>query len=241
MSLWARRWLWWPRPAPASICDVPRRDRAKRSFRRRPRRHRVPPKPPIHLRPRRRLRQSLRLLLLQSFPTRPQRRHPSIRPVRNSQRPSRRDPRQRKRIAHRHRERRVSTRARKTAAAAVGKPAANTIVPAQETPAPPFAQSDNRSQQPTTKEPDELARLEQEVDQLEVRALTVNGTVQRLQQEQARQGVGLRGDMASWHAAMNLNLSKAAEALAQRDATRAQRYRKLAQDNLEALEKALGR
>ena len=129
----------------------------------------------------------------------------------------------------------------KTAAAAVGKPAANTVVPAQETPAPPFAQSDNRSQQPTTKEPDELARLEQEVDQLAVRALTVNGTVQRLQQQQARQGVGLRGDMASWHAAMNLNLSKAAEALAQRDATRAQRYRKLAQDNLEALEKALGR
>jgi hypothetical protein len=86
-----------------------------------------------------------------------------------------------------------------------------------------------------------LDRLEVEIDQLEARAVAVNGTLDRMQQEQARTGVGLRGDMAARQQSMNTNMKRAQDALTARDAARAQRFRDLTERDLEALEKFLGR
>jgi serine/threonine-protein kinase len=86
-----------------------------------------------------------------------------------------------------------------------------------------------------------LDRLETEIDQLTARAEAVNNSLDRLQQQQARQGSGLRGDMASRQSSMKLNLSKAQEAVNARDLGRAQRYRDATETDLEALERFLGR
>jgi hypothetical protein len=74
-----------------------------------------------------------------------------------------------------------------------------------------------------------------------VRVDAVNNGLDHLQREQARQGLGLRGDMVARQSSMNLNLSRAQQALSARDAVRAQRYRDAAEADLEALEKFLGR
>jgi hypothetical protein len=86
-----------------------------------------------------------------------------------------------------------------------------------------------------------LDQLEREVDLLTVRVDAVNNGLDHLQREQARMGVGLRGDMAARQSSMNLNLSRAQQAVSARDAARAQRYRDAAEADVEALEKFLGR
>jgi hypothetical protein len=83
--------------------------------------------------------------------------------------------------------------------------------------------------------------LEQELDQLSSRATAVNGSLDRLQQEQATRGLGLRGDMAGRQQSMNQNLAKSHGALEHRDVPRSRRYKALAEADLEALEKFLGR
>ena len=83
--------------------------------------------------------------------------------------------------------------------------------------------------------------MEQDLDALSTRAVAVDSSLDRLQQEQARQGLGLRGDMAARQQSMRANLSKAQDALEKRDATRARRYVDLAQRDIEALEQFLGR
>jgi eukaryotic-like serine/threonine-protein kinase len=94
---------------------------------------------------------------------------------------------------------------------------------------------------PTAQPAVDLEELEREIDQLTVRAGALNRSLDRLQEEQARQGLGLRGDIASRHESMNLNLSKAQEAYLQRDAARATRYKRLAESDVEALERFLRR
>jgi eukaryotic-like serine/threonine-protein kinase len=94
---------------------------------------------------------------------------------------------------------------------------------------------------PTAQPAVDLEELEHEIDQLTVRAGALNRSLDRLQEEQARQGLGLRGDIASRHESMNLNLSKAQEAYLQRDAARATRYKRLAESDVEALERFLRR
>lgn len=86
-----------------------------------------------------------------------------------------------------------------------------------------------------------LDRLEDEIDRLSVRAGAVNSSLDRLQQEQARQGLGLRADMAARQESMKLNLFKAQEALDRADPVRARKYKDLAERDVEALERFLGR
>jgi serine/threonine protein kinase len=86
-----------------------------------------------------------------------------------------------------------------------------------------------------------LDRLEREVDLLTARVDAVNSGLDQLQREQARMGLSLRGDMAARQSSMNINLSRAQDAVMKRDAARAQRYRDAAEADLEALEKFLGR
>ena len=95
-----------------------------------------------------------------------------------------------------------------------------------------------------SREPDasvDVDRLETELDQLLVRAGAVERGLDVLQQQQARQGLGLRSDMASRQESMKLNLSRAQQAMEQRDGVRAQRFKTLAERDVEALERFLGR
>jgi len=87
----------------------------------------------------------------------------------------------------------------------------------------------------------DLDQLETEIDQLFVRAGAVERGLDVLQQQQASQGLGLRGDMAARQESMKLNLSRAQQAMEQRDGVRAQRFKTLAERDVAALERFLGR
>jgi hypothetical protein len=119
-------------------------------------------------------------------------------------------------------------------AAPENAPAANppTAPAARETAAPPA--------QPTEPAVD-FDELDTEIDQLSARAVAINTSLDNLRREQARQGLGLRGDIAARQQTMNTNITRAGEAVSQRNAARAQRFKALAEADIEALEKFLGR
>jgi hypothetical protein len=101
--------------------------------------------------------------------------------------------------------------------------------------------ADTPAAQPSTTNTAELDQLEQEIDGLAARATAVNNSLDHLQQEQARQGLGLRGDMAARQQSMKSSLAKAQDALEKGDAARARRFSDQAQKDIEALEQFLGR
>ena len=86
----------------------------------------------------------------------------------------------------------------------------------------------------------QLDELETTIDQISTRAAAVNSSLDRLQQQQAASGYGLRGDMAAKQASLKSNLAKAEEALQNRDPARAKKYADLASADAEALERFLG-
>jgi hypothetical protein len=85
-----------------------------------------------------------------------------------------------------------------------------------------------------------LDELEHAVDQLSSRAGAVDASLERLQQQQANAGFGLRGDMAARQVSMKNNLAKAQSAIERGDAQRARKYMDLVQSDVEALEHFLG-
>jgi eukaryotic-like serine/threonine-protein kinase len=87
----------------------------------------------------------------------------------------------------------------------------------------------------------ELDEIEHQLDQLFSRAGAVNSSLDRLQQEQARMGLGLRGDVAAKQSAMKDALAKAQSALEHNDGERAKRFAAQAENNLDSLERFLGR
>ena len=95
--------------------------------------------------------------------------------------------------------------------------------------------------QPPSLDTRALDEVETAIDQLTVRAAVVNRSLDRLEQEQARQGLGLRSDMAARQESMNINLTRAREAVEKEDAARADKYRLAAERDIEALEGFLGR
>jgi eukaryotic-like serine/threonine-protein kinase len=124
-------------------------------------------------------------------------------------------------------------------AARVAAPSAPSA--AVRTPAPKAGAKPSETTQNEPPALDRLDKLEVEIDQLTSRAEAVNSSLDRMQQQQARQGLALRGDMASRQSSMRLNLSKAQEAVNARDVARAQRYRDAVEADIEALERFLGR
>jgi hypothetical protein len=86
----------------------------------------------------------------------------------------------------------------------------------------------------------QLDELEKTIDQISTRAAAVNSSLDRLQQQQAASGYGLRGDMAAKQASLKSNLAKAEEALQNRDPARAKKYADLADADAEVLERFLG-
>jgi eukaryotic-like serine/threonine-protein kinase len=87
----------------------------------------------------------------------------------------------------------------------------------------------------------DLDALEHDIDQLTARAGSVNSGLDGLRAQQARDGYGLRGDIAQRQESMKLNLQKAQDAITHGDGVRAKRYSDLANADVEALEKFLGR
>jgi serine/threonine protein kinase len=94
---------------------------------------------------------------------------------------------------------------------------------------------------PNAPPPIDLDALEHEIDQLTARAGSVNSGLDGLRAQQARDGYGLRGDIAQRQESMKLNVQKAQDAITHGDGVRAKRYTDLANTDVEALEKFLGR
>jgi eukaryotic-like serine/threonine-protein kinase len=127
-----------------------------------------------------------------------------------------------------------------------------TAQPVTETPAPPPATPPVKAKaahagkpqavpDPNAPPPIDLDALEHEIDQLTARAGSVNSSLDTLRAQQAKEGYGLRGDMAQRQESMKLNVSKAQDAITRGDGARAKRYTDLANADIEALEKFLGR
>lgn len=89
--------------------------------------------------------------------------------------------------------------------------------------------------------PDTLDAVEHDVDQLSNRAAAVSSGLNRLQQQQGAAGYGLRGDMVERGASMNNNLARAEDAVRHRDLVRAKRFARMAENDIEVLERFLGR
>ncbi len=86
-----------------------------------------------------------------------------------------------------------------------------------------------------------LEELEDEIDHLAARAGSVNSSLDRLKQQQASAGYGLRGDMVEHQESMKINLSRAQDAAEHGDAAKAKKYADRTTADLEALERFLGR
>lgn len=87
----------------------------------------------------------------------------------------------------------------------------------------------------------ELEELEKQLDQLASRAASVHESLETLRRQQAAQGLGLRGDIASSQERMHTYLDKAQAAVNRADARGSRKYVELAQQEVEKLEKFLGR
>ena len=87
----------------------------------------------------------------------------------------------------------------------------------------------------------QLDELRDEIDHLAARAASVNASLDRLKQQQAAAGYGLRGDMAEREESMKINLSRAQDAAEHNDLAKAQKYYDRTTADLEAIEHFVGR
>ena len=103
----------------------------------------------------------------------------------------------------------------------------------------PAAQSDQATADDQAKAA-ELEEASRQFDQVNSRAAAIESSLKTLQQEQSKQGYGLRGDMVAAQQRMDANLAQAQSALQQQDAASAKRYLDLAERDAEKLERFLG-
>jgi len=94
------------------------------------------------------------------------------------------------------------------------------------------AQSDNSK---------EVEEIERQMDQLASRASSVHDSLENLRRQQAAQGFGLRGDIASTQERMDTYLGKAQAAMRKEDIRGSKKYMELAEPEVEKLEKFLSR
>lgn len=100
--------------------------------------------------------------------------------------------------------------------------------PTPDVPAPPPANSE------------QFQQLEHDADLLAGRAEAVDASLEGLRQNQAAQGLGLRGDVASSQQRMRTYMARAQSALKNRDPEGAKKYLGLADTEITNLEKFLG-
>jgi eukaryotic-like serine/threonine-protein kinase len=86
----------------------------------------------------------------------------------------------------------------------------------------------------------EIAELQGQADQLNIRASTVSQSLDGLRRQQASSGYGLRGDISNAEGIMKANLGKAQDALVAGDPKNAKKYLDVAESQVEKIEKFLG-
>jgi len=89
--------------------------------------------------------------------------------------------------------------------------------------------------------PEEIKKVEDMGDQLNVRAATASRSLETLRQEQQAQGFGLRGDISAAADRMQMYIAKGDAALKAKDLTSAEKYYDLAEAEIAKVEKFLGR
>ncbi|HTP67704.1 MAG TPA: serine/threonine-protein kinase [Dongiaceae bacterium] len=104
-----------------------------------------------------------------------------------------------------------------------------------ETPAAPAAPAP-----PPGPTPEEIAKAEDDADKINVRAATVQNSVETLRRQQQAAGYNLRADISSSQDRMQAYLAKGNAALKAQDLKNAQKYFDLAEGELGKLEKFLG-
>jgi serine/threonine-protein kinase len=93
---------------------------------------------------------------------------------------------------------------------------------------------------PAGPSPEEIAKVEDEADKLNVRGSAVTQSVDTLRHQQQAAGYNLRGDISAAEELMQLYLSKGNAALKAQDLTGAKKYFDLADAEINKLEKFLG-
>jgi hypothetical protein len=93
---------------------------------------------------------------------------------------------------------------------------------------------------PVGPSPEEIAKMEDEADRLNIRAATASRSVDTLRQQQQAEGYNLRGDIASAAERMQTYLAKGDAALKVKDIANAQKYFDLADAEISKVEKFLG-
>jgi len=88
--------------------------------------------------------------------------------------------------------------------------------------------------------PEEIAKVEDDADKLNIRAAAASRSVDTLREQQAKEGYNLRGDIAAVQERVQNYLAKGNNALNARDLKNAQKYFDLADAELAKLEKFLG-
>ena len=135
---------------------------------------------------------------------------------------------------------RMSDSSRATMAAS-GKPKGTAASTGNPVPAgAQGAQADSASPVPPGPSPEELAKMEDDADKLNIRASTVSHSLDTLRQQQNAAGYSLRADVASAQERMQAYLAKGNAALAAKDMVNAQKYFNLADTEISKLEKFLG-
>jgi len=88
--------------------------------------------------------------------------------------------------------------------------------------------------------PEEIAKVEDDADRLNIRAVAASRSVDTLREQQAKDGYNLRGDIAAVQERMQNYLAKGNNALNAHDLKNAEKYFDLADAELSKLEKFLG-
>ena len=101
-------------------------------------------------------------------------------------------------------------------------------------------QTDSPPPAPAGPSAEELGKMEDDADKLNIRAATVSHSLDTLRQQQNAAGYSLRSDMASAQERMRAFLAKGNAALAAKDIVNAQKYFDLADREVSKLEKFLG-
>lgn len=123
--------------------------------------------------------------------------------------------------------------------------------PAQPTPAPAKSKHDASAKSrdaapppaapgPPQPSPEELVRLADEGDKLNVRASTASQSLDALRKQQMAAGYNLRADMASAQERMKMYIAKGDAALKSNDTANAEKYYDLAEQEIAKVEKFLG-
>ena len=93
---------------------------------------------------------------------------------------------------------------------------------------------------PAGPSPEEIAKMEDEADRLNIRAATASRSMDTLRQQQQAEGYNLRGDIASAAERMQMYLAKGDAALKAKDMANAHKYFDLADAEIAKVEKFLG-